>query len=155
MDELSSADYPRTNARVLEREFRKDPEALKKIGVGLAALGSAIGVGLVGAKAAEATGRNPGAAGEIRTQAIIFAALAEVTSTNRCKDMPRLETPSLKVMPTLVSAPLWPPVTSEMVRPSIFNSQDVQYSSVAIVLNPPLTMPFHRVCRSSSDFNEG
>jgi F-type H+-transporting ATPase subunit c len=45
--------------------------------VGLAALGSAIGVGLVGMKAAEATGRNPGAAGEIRTQAIIFAALAE------------------------------------------------------------------------------
>ena len=47
------------------------------IHVGLAALGSAIGVGLVGAKAAEATGRNPGAAGPIRTQAIIFAALAE------------------------------------------------------------------------------
>ena len=45
--------------------------------VGLAALGSALGVGLVGMKAAEATGRNPGAAGEIRTQAIIFAALAE------------------------------------------------------------------------------
>ena len=45
--------------------------------VGLAALCSAIGVGLVGMKAAEATGRNPGAAGEIRTQAIIFAALAE------------------------------------------------------------------------------
>ena len=45
--------------------------------MGLAALGSAIGVGLVGMKAAEATGRNPGAAGEIRTQAIIFAALAE------------------------------------------------------------------------------
>ena len=47
------------------------------IQVGLAALGSAIGVGLVGAKAAEATGRNPGAAGPIRTLAIIFAALAE------------------------------------------------------------------------------
>ena len=47
------------------------------IQVGLAALGSAIGVGLVGAKAAEATGRNPGAAGPIRTQASIFAALAE------------------------------------------------------------------------------
>ena len=45
--------------------------------VGLAALGSAIGVGLVGMKAAEATGRNPGAAGDIRTQAIIFAAVAE------------------------------------------------------------------------------
>ena len=51
--------------------------AASKIHIGLAALGSAIGVGLVGAKAAEATGRNPGAAGEIRTQAIIFAALAE------------------------------------------------------------------------------
>ncbi len=45
--------------------------------VGLAAVGSAIGVGLIGMKAAEATGRNPGAAGEVRTQAIIFAALAE------------------------------------------------------------------------------
>ena len=53
------------------------PAAASKIHIGLAALGSAIGVGLVGAKAAEATGRNPGAAGEIRTQAIIFAALAE------------------------------------------------------------------------------
>ena len=51
--------------------------AASKIHIGLAALGSAIGVGLVGAKAAEATGRNPGAAGDIRTQAIIFAALAE------------------------------------------------------------------------------
>ena len=51
--------------------------AANKTYIGLAALGSAIGVGLVGAKAAEATGRNPGAAGEIRTQAIIFAALAE------------------------------------------------------------------------------
>ena len=53
------------------------PAAASKIHIGLAALGSAIGVGLVGAKAAEATGRNPGAAGDIRTQAIIFAALAE------------------------------------------------------------------------------
>ena len=53
------------------------PVAAGKIHIGLAALGSAIGVGLVGAKAAEATGRNPGAAGVIRTQAIIFAALAE------------------------------------------------------------------------------
>jgi F-type H+-transporting ATPase subunit c len=44
--------------------------------VGLAAVGSAIGVG-IGMKAAEATGRNPGAAGAIRNQAIIFAALAE------------------------------------------------------------------------------
>ena len=53
------------------------PVVANKIHIGLAALGSAIGVGLVGMKAAEATGRNPGAAAEIRTQAIIFAALAE------------------------------------------------------------------------------
>jgi len=51
--------------------------AASKLHIGLAALGSALGVGFVGMKAAEATGRNPGAAGEIRTQAIIFAALAE------------------------------------------------------------------------------
>lgn len=45
--------------------------------VGLAAIGSAIGVGIIGMKAAEATGRNPGAAGQIRNIAIILAALAE------------------------------------------------------------------------------
>lgn len=45
--------------------------------IGLAAIGSAIGVGIIGMKAAEATGRNPGAAGDIRNMAIIFAALAE------------------------------------------------------------------------------
>lgn len=45
--------------------------------VGLAALGSAIGVGLIGYKASEAVGRNPGAAGKVLTQAIISSALAE------------------------------------------------------------------------------
>lgn len=45
--------------------------------IGLAAIGAAIGVGLIGFKAAEATGRNPGAAGAIRNIAIILAALAE------------------------------------------------------------------------------
>ena len=45
--------------------------------VGLAALGSALGVGLIGMKASEAVGRNPGAAGKILTQAIISSALAE------------------------------------------------------------------------------
>ena len=58
-------------------------DAVAKVGmtgnlhIGLAAVGSAIGVGIIGMKAAEATGRNPGAAGAIRNQAIIFAALAE------------------------------------------------------------------------------
>ncbi len=47
------------------------------IHVGLAAIGSAIGVGIIGMKASEAVGRNPGAAGQILTQAIISSALAE------------------------------------------------------------------------------
>ena len=47
------------------------------ITLGLAGLGSAIGVGLVGAKAAEAVGRNPGAFGNILTISIIGMALAE------------------------------------------------------------------------------
>jgi len=45
--------------------------------IGLAAIGSAIGVGIIGMKAAEAVGRNPGASGKILTQAIISSALAE------------------------------------------------------------------------------
>ncbi len=47
------------------------------IHIGLAAIGSALGVGLIGMKASEAVGRNPGAAGQILTQAIISSALAE------------------------------------------------------------------------------
>ena len=45
--------------------------------LGVAGLGSAIGVGLVGAKAAEALGRNPGAFGNVLTISIIGMALAE------------------------------------------------------------------------------
>jgi F-type H+-transporting ATPase subunit c len=44
---------------------------------GLGLLGAAIGVGLIGFKAAEAVGRNPGASGKILVQAIIGMALAE------------------------------------------------------------------------------
>ena len=40
-------------------------------------LGAAIGVGLIGTKAAEAVGRNPGASGKILVQAILGMALAE------------------------------------------------------------------------------
>ena len=48
-----------------------------KIHVGLVGSGAGVGVGMVGAKAAEAVGRNPGAQGQIMTIGIIFAALAE------------------------------------------------------------------------------
>ena len=45
--------------------------------VGLAALGSALGVGFIGMKASEAVGRNPGAATPILVQAILAIAFAE------------------------------------------------------------------------------
>ena len=45
--------------------------------VGLAALGGALGVGLIGMKASEAVGRNPGASTKILVQAILAIAFAE------------------------------------------------------------------------------
>jgi len=47
------------------------------IHVGLAALGAAIGVGLIGAKASEAVGRNPVASTKILVQSILSIAFAE------------------------------------------------------------------------------
>lgn len=44
---------------------------------GLAGFGAAIGIGLIGGRAAEAVGRNPGAFGKVLTMAIIAMALAE------------------------------------------------------------------------------
>jgi len=45
--------------------------------IGLAALGAALGVGIIGMKASEAVGRNPGAATQILVQAILSTAFAE------------------------------------------------------------------------------
>jgi F-type H+-transporting ATPase subunit c len=45
--------------------------------VGLAALGAAIGVGLIGGRASDAVGRNPGASTKIMVQAILAIAFAE------------------------------------------------------------------------------
>jgi F-type H+-transporting ATPase subunit c len=47
------------------------------IHVGLAALGAAIGVGLIGAKASEAVGRNPDASTKVLVQSILAIAFAE------------------------------------------------------------------------------
>ncbi|MCE9520050.1 MAG: ATP synthase F0 subunit C [Verrucomicrobia bacterium] len=47
------------------------------IAAGLSGLGAALGVGIIGAKSAEAVGRNPGAFGNILTMGIIAMALAE------------------------------------------------------------------------------
>jgi len=45
--------------------------------VGLAALGAAIAVGIIGSKASDAVGRNPGAATSILVQSILAIAFAE------------------------------------------------------------------------------
>lgn len=45
--------------------------------LGIAGAGAAIGIGLIGARAVEAVGRNPGAFGRVLTLAIIGMALAE------------------------------------------------------------------------------
>jgi F-type H+-transporting ATPase subunit c len=45
--------------------------------VAMAAIGAALGIGILGSKAAEATGRNPGAATPILVLSIILAALIE------------------------------------------------------------------------------
>ena len=45
--------------------------------VGLAAFGAAIAVGLIGMKASEAVGRNPGASTKVMVQAILAIAFAE------------------------------------------------------------------------------
>ena len=51
--------------------FRRKPH------VGLAAFGAALGVGLIGMKASEAVGRNPGASTKILVQSILAIAFAE------------------------------------------------------------------------------
>ena len=45
--------------------------------IAIAGAGAAIGIGMVGAKAVEAVGRNPGAFGKVLTLGIIGMALAE------------------------------------------------------------------------------
>ena len=45
--------------------------------IGLACFAAAIGVGIIGGKASEAVGRNPGASTKILVQAILSTAFAE------------------------------------------------------------------------------
>ena len=45
--------------------------------IGLAALGAALAVGFIGAKASEAVGRNPGSSTQVMVQSILSIAFAE------------------------------------------------------------------------------
>ena len=60
------------------------PDAVRYTGaalaIGLGGLGPGLGIGLAGRGAMEALGRNPEAAGDIRTTMIIGAALAEAVA---------------------------------------------------------------------------
>ena len=49
----------------------------KALAIGLGAIGPGIGIGLIGAKAMEAIGRNPEAKGAVFTPMLIMAAFAE------------------------------------------------------------------------------
>lgn len=52
----------------------------KAIAIGLGAIGSGIGLGMIGGKAVEAIGRNPEAAGKIQTNMLIIAAFTEAVA---------------------------------------------------------------------------
>lgn len=52
----------------------------KALAIGLGALGPGIAIGIIGAKAVEATGRNPEAAGAIRTMMILAIGFAEAVA---------------------------------------------------------------------------
>lgn len=49
----------------------------KALAIGIGAIGPGIGIGLIGAKAAEAVGRNPEASGKILMIMLLAAAFAE------------------------------------------------------------------------------
>lgn len=61
-----------------------DAAAMKELGaalaIGLGAIGPGIGVGMIGAKAVEAMGRNPEAAGNVQTNMILAIAFAEAVA---------------------------------------------------------------------------
>jgi len=52
----------------------------KALAIGIGGIGPAIGIGLIGAKAMEAIGRNPEAAGKILVPMLIIGALAEAVA---------------------------------------------------------------------------
>lgn len=58
-------------------EAAKGNPGIAQYAMAVAGGGAALGIGFIGGKAAEATGRNPGAAGPILTIAVLGMALAE------------------------------------------------------------------------------
>jgi F-type H+-transporting ATPase subunit c len=77
MDLISMAQEGAAHAAAAAGAHAEGISVGKGLVAGLSGLGAALGVGLIGSKAAEAVGRNPGAFGNILTMSIIGMALAE------------------------------------------------------------------------------
>ncbi|KKR62595.1 ATP synthase F0 subunit C [Candidatus Nomurabacteria bacterium RIFCSPHIGHO2_01_FULL_39_220] len=52
----------------------------KSLAIGLSAIGASVGIGLIGAKAMEAIGRNPEATGKVLVPMLIASAFAEAVA---------------------------------------------------------------------------
>ena len=61
----------------MEHALSQHAVGIGSIHVAVAALGAALAVGYIGAKASEAVGRNPGSAKEVMAQSILSIAFAE------------------------------------------------------------------------------
>jgi F-type H+-transporting ATPase subunit c len=72
---MNRTDWPRLSADTKGK--RKEEPMIGSIHVGLAALGAAVGVGLIGMGASQAVGRNPEASTKILVQSILAIAFAE------------------------------------------------------------------------------
>ncbi len=72
-----TADESVRRVKTEDRRLRKDKTMTGSFHIGLAALGAAIGVGLIGYGASVAVGRNPGASTKIMVQSILSIAFAE------------------------------------------------------------------------------
>lgn len=75
--ERSTKNINHTNNMIDPIAMTSLAELSGNVGFGLVTIGAGLGIGLIGAKAAEATGRNPGASSPIMVIAITLAALIE------------------------------------------------------------------------------
>ena len=73
---MSFAGLPVLNRGVGEKGTTRNPMS-GNLHVGLAAFGAAIAVGLIGMKASEVVGRNPGSSTKVLVQSILSIAFAE------------------------------------------------------------------------------
>lgn len=63
--------------RRVKEKFMEIASLAKAIAIGLGSIGPAVGIGMIGAKAMEAIGRNPEASGKVLVPMLIAAAMAE------------------------------------------------------------------------------